>query len=252
MIHVTKIKERQMNSQTNYHSSTEMNEIEDESVHLIVTSPPYPMIQKWDELFGGLNFDSQHFVLEQVWRECYRILIEGGICCINIGDATRKIDNNFQCFPNYAKTVMLCTQMGFTNLIPIFWKKISNRPNAFLGSGFLPPNAYISQDCEYIAIFRKGYLRKFKPKDENRYNSQYSKEQRDKWFQQIWEIPGKKGAKKTSAFPNEIPRRLISMFSVIGDYVVDPFSGTGTTQEECLKLQRNFIGYEIKERKNEK
>jgi len=104
-----------------------------------------------------------------------------------------------------------------TPLIPIFWKKISNRPNAFLGSGFLPPNAYVSQDCEYIGIYRKGSNRKFQPKDEKRYKSIFTKEQRDLWFQQIWHIPGAKGAKQNSAFPHEIPYRLIRMFSIIND-----------------------------------
>jgi len=144
---------------------------------------------------------------------------------------------------------MFCVNLGFVSLIPIYWKKVSNRPNAFLGSGFLPTNGYISQDCEYIAIFRKGNIRKFPPKDKNRYESQFTKEQRDLWFRQIWEIQGAKNAKKTSAFPNEIPYRLISMFSVINDIVVDPFSGTGTTLNECEKLNRDFVGYEINEKK---
>ena len=140
---------------------------------------------------------------------------------------------------------MSCINIGFTSLIPIFWKKISNRPNAFLGSGFLPTNAYVSQDCEYIAIFRKGNLRRFESKDKNRYESKFTKQQRDLWFQQIWNFPGARGAKKHSAFPEELPFRLISMFSVIGDIVCDPFSGTGTVDKVCKKLNRNFIGYEI-------
>lgn len=228
-----------------YKSSTDMSEIKDDSVHLIVTSPPYPMIKKWDTLFKDIDFDNQHLYLYKVWKECFRILIEGGICCINIGDATRSINNNFVCFPNFARITNYCYRIGFTTLVPIIWKKISNRPNAFLGSGFLPPNAYISQDCEYIIILRKGKLRKFKSKDQIRIDSSYTKQERDLWFQQVWNIPGAKGAKETSAFPREIPYRLIRMFSVKGDTVVDPFSGTGTTAHLAEELKRNFIGYEL-------
>jgi modification methylase len=227
------------------HSSEIMSEIQDNSIHLIVTSPPYPMIQKWDSLFKTIDFEEQHKILDKVWNECYRILIEGGICCINIGDATRSIDKKFQCYPNFARITEYCRKIGFDILVPIIWKKISNRPNAFLGSGFLPTNAYISQDCEYIIILRKGNIRQFKSKDENRINSKLTKEERDLFFSQIWNIPGNKGAKQNSSFPKEIPYRLIKMFSVINDNVLDPFSGTGTTQIQSINLNRNFIGYEI-------
>jgi modification methylase len=231
------------------HSSEHMHEIPDNSVHLIVTSPPYPMIEKWDELFGTILYNDQCDYLRRVWIECYRILIEGGI---NIGDATRNLTGNFfQCYPNFARTIIDCRNIGFIYLIPIFWKKISNRPNAFLGSGMLPTNGYISQDCEYIAILRKGLPRKFPVKDENRYKSAFTKTERDKWFQQIWEIKGKSGSgiNGDSSFPDEIPYRLIRMFSVIGDTVVDPFSGSGTTEKVAVALNREFIGYEIKSNK---
>lgn len=220
-----------------------MKEIKDGQAHLIVTSPPYPMIAKWDIMYGKVDFDFQHSVLDQTWKECYRILIEGGILCVNIGDATRKLNNNFCCYPNYARVTMKLFNLGFTPLVPIIWRKISNRPNAFLGSGFQPTNAYISQDCEYIGIYRKGLLRKFKPKEEKRYESSYTKEERDLWFQQIWKIQGKRGAKDSSAFPEEIPYRLIKMFSIIDDLVVDPFLGTGTTENIARSLGRNCIGY---------
>ena len=233
------------------HTSEQMPEIESKSVHLIVTSPPYPLVAKWDTLFGNTCFSSQHYLLNKVWMECYRILIDGGIFCINIGDATRTLNNNFQCYPNFARIVLGCFNTGFTPLIPIFWKKISNRPNAFLGSGFLPPNGYISQDCEYIAIFRKGFLRKFPVKDKNRYESRFTKKERDLWFQQIWDVKGAYGAGKTSEFPEEIPYRLIRMFSVIGDIVCDPFCGTGTTGRVAERLNRKFIGYEIETTKKD-
>jgi DNA modification methylase len=228
----------------NQDSST-MTQVACESVHLVVTSPPYPMIKKWDELYGKVDFEYQHKKLDEVWKECYRILVPGGIACINIGDATRSIGGNFCCYPNYARCLMFCCDLGFNPLVPIFWKKISNRPNAFLGSGMLPPNGYVAQDCEYIAVMRKGELRKFPPKDEQRYASSFSKAERDLWFQQIWNIRGAKSAGKESTFPEEIPHRLIKMFSLVGETVLDPFAGTHTTGRVAKYLERKYIGYEI-------
>lgn len=230
-----------------FKDSSDMREIGSGSVALVVTSPPYPMIKKWDALFGVVDFESQHRSLDGIWEECFRILMDGGIACVNIGDATRSVNKNFCCYPNYARITMRLFSLGFTPLVPILWRKISNRPNAFLGSGFLPPNAYISQDCEYIGIYRKGRVRKFLPKDKSRYSSKYTKDQRDLWFQQAWNIKGQKGAKESSSFPEEIPYRLIRMFSVVGDLVVDPFSGTGTTGRVAESLGRSFVGYELYE-----
>lgn len=238
------------------HSSERMDELESDSVHLVVTSPPYPMIQKWDELelfvrgredeiISRRDFYVQHSRLQKVWHEVKRVLVPGGIACINIGDATRSLDGEFCCYPNFAMLSVHMMNMNFTPLVPIIWRKISNRPNAFLGSGMLPPNGYIAQDCEYIGIFRKGGKRKFKPHDLQRYASEFKKEQRDLWFQQVWNITGAMGAKKTSAFPLEVPWRLIQMFSCIDEVVLDPFSGTGTTKTACEDLERRFIGYEI-------
>lgn len=226
-------------------SSANMNEIEDNSIHLIITSPPYPMIEKWDDMFPMIDFNIQHYILWKTWIECKRVLIDGGIICINIGDATRSINKKFCCYPNFAQVTYNLFNLRFVPLIPIFWKKISNRPNAFLGSGMLPTNGYIAQDHEYIAIFRKGNIRKFASKDPNRYKSSFTKKERDLWFQQVWQITGKKGAKESSEFPDEIPYRLIRMFSVIGDNVLDPFCGSGTTMRIADELGRNGIGYDI-------
>lgn len=220
-----------------YKDSSNMNEIENNSVALVATSPPYPMISKWDNLFKTVDFEDQHQQLDAVWEECERKLMPGGIICINIGDATRTINKNFCCYPNHARITMKMHHLGFSTLIPIIWKKSSNRQNAFLGSGFLPPNAYVSHNCEMIGIYRKGRIRKFTPKEKVRLDSKYTKAERDLWFQQIWTVTGKRGAR-------EIPYRLIRMFSIINDIVVDPFSGTGTTQRIAETLNRIFIGYE--------
>jgi site-specific DNA-methyltransferase (cytosine-N4-specific) len=263
--------------------SRNMRELRDKSVHLVVTSPPYPMIEIWDNQFRMLDkrieeswhqleeskddqekiclaakiFDLMHENLTLTWKEVYRVLVDGGIACINVGDATRSIGNIFQLFPNHARIIEECRRIGFITLPYILWKKPTTKPKykgkgAFLGSGFLPPNAYVTLDCEYILIFRKGKPREFDPNDPLRYASQYTKEERDTWFSQIWELPGTKQDltevdRRAAAFPEEIPNRLIRMFSIIGDTVLDPFLGTGTTIKLAMQLQRNSIGYEIDE-----
>ncbi|WXG44044.1 MAG: site-specific DNA-methyltransferase [Promethearchaeati archaeon SRVP18_Atabeyarchaeia-1] len=260
-----------------------MSEIDDGSVHLVVTSPPYPMIEMWDSQFRKLDgriddlflqmvsekasekreeivseiYSLMHENLAQVWREAYRVLVDGGIACINIGDATRTINGTFRLFPNHVPVVEHCEKAGFMSLPYILWKKPTTKPRyrgkgAFLGSGMLPPNAYVMLDCEFILIFRKGGLRKFKPKDAPRYESKYTKQERDRWFTQVWGITGMKQSiteveRRVAAFPEEIPRRIISMFSIVGDTVLDPFIGTGTTLRAAIELRRSSIGYEIDE-----
>lgn len=249
--------------------SGQMKEMSDGSIQLVVTSPPYPMIEMWDDLFseadpevgvllesGGEEeiaeaYDRMHSVLFQVLRECHRVLIDGGICCINIGDAVRSIGDRFRLFPNHSRIIFALESAGFSMLPYILWKKPTNKPNAFLGSGFLPTNAYVTIDCEFILIARKGGARRFRQKDENRYRSSYTKEERDKWFSQIWnDIPGASQnsgniISRSAAYPIEIPIRLIRMFSVLGDTVLDPFLGTGTTVLAAARTGRNSVGYEI-------
>lgn len=238
--------------------SREMVELGDESVHLVVTSPPYPMIRIWDGFFrsvGCRGFDDMHEYLAGVWRECYRVLVRGGIACINIGDAARTVDGEFRVYPNHARVIEICERIGFRTLPYILWKKPTTKPRykgkaAFLGSGFLPPNAYVTLDCEFILIFRKGGLRRFRPRDDKRYESRFTKRERDSWFTQIWTDGAARQsvdglARRAAVFPESIPRKLIRMFSVVGDTVLDPFLGTGTTMKVAMELGRNSIGYEI-------
>jgi site-specific DNA-methyltransferase (cytosine-N4-specific) len=232
------------------------------------------MIEMWDSLFRRMDpkiaelldeltssnrdtsalaksvYELMHTQLAKVWRGCYRVLCQGGIACINIGDATRTINGRFRLFPNHAKVIEQCEKIGFITLPSIVWKKPTNKPNAFLGSGFLPPNGYVTQDLEHILIFRKGDPRKFPAKDATRYSSSFTKAQRDVWFSQAWSVRGTpqalgKSHRRSAAFPEEIPRRLISMFSLIGDTVLDPFLGTGTTAKVAGELSRNSIGFEL-------
>jgi DNA modification methylase len=261
-------------------NSQQMLEIEDRSVHLMVTSPPYPMVQMWDELFCKVDqgiaelfhklnvegdeeivkqiYDSMHVYLAKVWHETYRVLVDGGIACVNIGDATRSLNGRFQLFPNHSRIIEICEDIGFITLPYILWKKPTTKPKykgkgAFLGSGFLPPNAYVTLDCEFILLFRKGNLRKYPPKDLIRYESAFTKRERDDWFSQIWAFRGVRQTsseleRRTAAYPEEIAQRLIRMFSVKKEMVLDPFLGSGTTTKIAMLNERNSIGYEVDEK----
>jgi DNA modification methylase len=254
-----------------------MPELQDGSVQLMVTSPPYPMIAMWDELFCKADpkigklwkkmerdaedavvrqiYDAMHDYLAKVWEETYRVLCDGGIAAINIGDATRSINGKFQLYPNHSRIIEVCEKIGFTTLRYILWKKPTNKPSykgkgAFLGSGFLPPNAYVTLDCEFILLFRKGKLRKFEPHHLERYESKFTKAQRDEWFSQIWAFKGTRQTaddleRRTAAYPEEIAERLVKMFSVKGETVLDPFLGSGTTTKVAILNSRNSVGYEV-------
>src|SRR3990170_8574896 len=260
-------------------NSQQMPELADSSVHLTVTSPPYPMIQMWDEQFSKMDpriaelwkeleadcqeetikqiYDAMHLNLARVWQETYRVLVDGGIACINIGDATRTVNGRFRLFPNHARAIEHCERSGFTTLPYVLWKKPTTKPKykgkgAFLGSGFLPPNAYVTLDCEFILLFRKGGLRKFPKHDKSRYESAFTKKQRDEWFSQIWQGTGIRQTasqieRRIAAFPEEIVTRLVRMFSVKGDTVLDPFLGSGTTASIAMQYERNSVGYETDE-----
>lgn len=231
----------------------DMGAVADGSVALVVTSPPYPQVAMWDDVFEGFgarDFEGQHAVLDAVWSEVGRTLMPGGLACVVVGDALRKVDGNFQLFPNHARVMEAFARRGFVALPYILWKKPTNRPNAFLGSGFLPPNAYVTLDCEFVLVFRKGRLRSFPPKDSRRAASTYTKSERDRWFSQVWELQGARQRqagveRRTAAFPPEVPRRLVRMFSVEGDLVLDPFAGTGTALAEAVRAGRRAVGFEV-------
>jgi modification methylase len=221
------------------------------SVHLVVTSPPYPMIPQWDELFrslGAEDYDGMLGVLADAWRACLRVLVPGGILAVVIGDALRRTDDGFRVWPNHARTLIDAAAAGFRPLPYVLWKKPTNKPNAYLGSGFLPPNAYVTLDCEFVLLFRKGELRSFPPHHPPRTASRLSRPQRDLWFSQVWtDIRGARQAgddRRTAAFPEKLAERLVRMFSIVGDTVLDPFAGTGTTLWAAARCGRDAIGVE--------
>ena len=223
-----------------------------ESIELIVTSPPYPMIPQWDPLFerlGALDYGAMHQVLSSAWQAAHRVLVDGGILAVVVGDALRSSNGDFRLWPNHATITEECVKRGFEPLPYVLWQKPTNKPNAFLGSGFLPPNAYVTLDCEFVLLFRKGGLRRFPPKDSRRRASEFTRGQRDRWFSQIWN--GIRGAsqgppdQRTGAFPPQIPDRLVRMFSCLGETVLDPFAGTGTTLWSANRWGRAAVGVEI-------
>jgi len=250
--------------------ATKMAHVASQSVHLVVTSPPYPMIEMWDDQFSrqaaikkalkrpaGRDeaFELMHRQLDRVWDELQRVLIPGGIACINIGDATRTIKDEFALYPNHSRILAYMLKLGFTNLPNILWRKQTNAPNKFMGSGMMPPGAYVTLEHEYILIFRKGDKRLFKSQAEktNRRQSAYFWEERNQWFSDVWmDLKGtrqktgdKQLRKRSGAYPFELAYRLICMFSVMGDTVLDPFLGTGTTLFAAATACRNSVGYEL-------
>lgn len=247
-----------------------LSNIENESIDLVLTSPPYPMIEMWDDIFSKQNtsiknalhdnngleaFELMHKLLDSVWEELYRVTKYGGIVCINIGDATRTINNHFQLFSNHSRILSKCLSLGFSNLPAIIWHKQTNAPNKFMGSGMLPAGAYVTLEHEYILILRKGNKREFKKSDEKllRNHSAYFWEERNNWFSDVWfDLKGvnqnlnhKDVRQRSGAFPFELAYRIVNMYSVFGDKILDPFLGTGTTTLAAIASNRNSIGIEI-------
>ncbi|MBX0302385.1 DNA-methyltransferase [Haloarcula salinisoli] len=237
----------------------------DDSVELVVTSPPYPMIEMWDDIFGALDpaiadalgagdgdraFSLMHDVLDTVWAELARVLAPGGIACINVGDATRSLADGFRQYPNHTEITNRVTDHGLRALPDILWRKPTNSGAKFMGSGMVPPNAYPTLEHEHILVFRNGKRRTLEPGADRRYESAYFWEERNEWFSDLWDLPGETqniddGLRdRSGAYPLEIPHRLVSMFSVRGDTVLDPFLGTGTTTLAAMVAGRNSVGIE--------
>jgi len=233
----------------------DLNFIPDESIHLVVTSPPYWVLKRYREhpsQMGHIeDYDTFIGELSKVWQHCYRILVPGGRLVCVVGDVclSRRKHGRHVVVPLHADIAVSCRKMGFDNLNPIIWYKIAkatyevNNGTKFFGKPY-EPNAIIKNDIEFILMQRKpgGYR---KPTMEQRRLSMIGKKEYAAWFQQIWNIPGASTRNHPAPFPFELAYRLVRMFSFWGDTVLDPFCGTGTTILAAMQGDRNSIGVEI-------
>lgn len=234
-----------------------MTSLEPESVHLVLTSPPYWTLKEYRDSDGQLGHveDYEEFLteLDKVWRQCLRALVSGGRLICVVGDvclSRRENGGRHTVVPLHSSIQEHCRRLGFDNLAPIIWHKIANAAYEVEGgSGFLgkpyEPNAVIKNDIEFILMERKpgGYRN---PDYPTKVLSVISAENHRKWFQQIWSgVTGASTKLHPAPYPVELAERLIRMFSFVGDTVLDPFLGTGTTSVAAAKWGRNSTGYEI-------
>jgi DNA modification methylase len=235
----------------------EMRLLHSESAHLVLTSPPYWTLKKYEDASGQLGHvrDYDDFLTEigRVWQRCFDLLVPGGRLICVVGDvclSRRQNEGRHTVVPLHASIQEICRKMGFDNLAPIIWHKIANAAYEVSGGGgFLgkpyEPNSVIKNDVEYILMFRKpgGYR---KPSSAKRLLSVISAENYQSWFQQIWTgLTGASTKDHPAPYPVELAERLIRMFSFAGDVVVDPFSGSGTNAIAAARTGRHSIGYEV-------
>jgi site-specific DNA-methyltransferase (adenine-specific) len=229
----------------------------DQSIHLALTSPPYWSLKRYNDNHAQLGHveDYEQFLheLSKVWKEVYRVLVPGGRLVCVVGDVclSRKKNGRHLVMPLHADITVLCRKLGFDNLNPIIWNKISNatfeanKASKFLGKPY-EPNAIIKNDIEFILMQRKpgGYR---KPTQEQRRMSMIDKDDYTEWFRQTWKLTGASTKNHPAPYPFELAYRLVKMFSFWGDTVLDPFCGTATTLLAAMKCGRNGIGVEIDE-----
>jgi len=235
--------------------SRNLEMIEDKSVHLILTSPPYWNLKRYNDSNGQLGHIQDYITfldeLDKVWFECYKKLTIGGRLVVVVGDVlqSRREHGRHKVVPLHADIQVRCEKIGYDNLAPIIWHKISNAKfevegnSKFLGKPY-EPNGIIKNDIEYILMFRKngGYR---KPTYDQRRLSIISETEFNKWYQQIWDFNGASTKTHPAPYPEELSNRIIRMFSFVNDTVLDPFLGSGTTMVSAIKNGRNCIGIEL-------
>ncbi len=230
-----------------------MKAVQDRSVHLVITSPPYWQLKDYgskDQIGFDDSYEDYINNLNLVWHECHRVLETGCRLCINIGDqfARSVYYGRYKVIPIRTEIIKFCETIGFDYMGAIIWQKVTTCNTTggatIMGSFPYPRNGILKLDYEFILIFKK-YGVPPKVDGERKAQSRLTVEEWNQYFAGHWNFPGERQAKHLAVFPEELPKRLIRMFSFVGDTVLDPFLGSGTTTLAAKKLRRSSIGYEI-------
>lgn len=233
-----------------------MEELEDNTIQLIITSPPYGKIKNYgleDQIGFFDSFEDYFRRLKSVWIECYRVLEPQCRMVINIGDQYLRTAQygRYRILPIATKIINDCIELGFDFLGDIIWQKISTTNTTggctFMGSIYYPRNGLLTYDYEHILIFKKHEGKKKKVDIKTKELSKISLSEWKKWYVGHWRFPGIIQKEHIAMFPEELPYRIIRMFSFIDDTILDPFVGSGTTLKVAKSLYRKSIGYEINE-----
>lgn len=233
--------------------SRNMSLIGDESIDLIVTSPPYWHLKDYGvdgQIGHGQSLHEYLFDLYKVWIECYRVLKTGRRLCVNVGDqfARSSVYGTYKVIPIHAEVIAQCESIGFDYMGAVIWQKKTTMNTTgganVMGSYPYPPNGMLEIDYEFVLVFKKPGTSPH-PSDEAKRLSKLEKVEWKQYFSGHWQFGGARQIGHEAMFPDELPRRLIKMFSFVGETVLDPFLGSGTTVKVALELGRNGVGYEI-------